>query len=236
MNTSTIILGTALVVLIIYMIFKSYFDGKNKMTDQVVLQSQVSINNEDITKPNAGDFTYGIWIYVNKWIEPTPGGTEDIIFKRADEMTLKFSSGGGMKIFPRTGDNPNMSSTGPIKVTDNFPIQKWVYVTIVSQQNNMDVYLDGKMVKSIQMKGKIAPGIDTNGLAANGIDFGRGTLPMNTTISKFTRFTYSMNPQDVWTEYMKGNGSNGLTKAAGDMNVNLSVMKDGIVSSSYKLL
>ena len=85
------------------------------------------------------------------------------------------------------------------------------------------------------MKGKIAPKTTEGGVAKKGISFGNGILPQNTTISKFTRFTYSMNPQDVWTEYMKGNGSNGLTKAAGNMDLNLSVMKDGIVSSSYKL-
>ena len=228
MNTSIIILGTALVVLIMYMLFKSYFDGQNKMTDQIILDNQVNIEPKDISKPDANDFTYGIWIYVNKWSDPS--GNEGIVFKRADEIELKFVSGGAMQVTPVT-----VPVTGPINITSNFPIQKWVFVTLVSQQNNMDVYLDGKMVKSIQMRGKIAPGIDEDGAANNGITFGNGILPKNTTISKFTRFTYSMNPQDVWTQYMKGNGSNGLANATGDMDVNLSIMKDGIVSSSYKL-
>ena len=231
MNTSTIILGTALVVLIMYMIFKSYFDGENKMTDQIILSKQVDIEAKHITKPNANDFTYGIWLYVNKWT--TPGSTEEgTIFNRADELGLMFAVDGGLKVAPVTTE-----STEPINITNNFPMQKWVYVTVVAQQKNLDVYLDGKMVKSIQMNGLITPKYSASSPTegAHGISFGRGELQENTTISKFTRFTYSMNPQDVWTEYMKGNGSNGLAKAAGNMDVNLSVMKDGIVSSSYKL-
>jgi len=233
MNTSTIILGTALVVLIMYMLFKSYFDGQNKMTDQIILDNQVNIEPKNISKPNANDFTYGMWAYVNVWSDPS--GNEGIVFKREDEIELKFVSGGSLQVTPVTDTAGGPNETGPINITSNFPVQKWVFVTLVSQQNNMDVYLDGKMVKSIQMRGKIAPGIDEDGAANNGITFGNGILPKNTTISKFTRFTYSMNPQDVWTQYMKGNGSNGLANATGDMDVNLSIMKDGIVSSSYKL-
>ena len=88
MYTSTIILGTALVVLIVYMIFKSYFDGSNKLTNQITLHKQVAIEPKDISKPNAGDFTYGIWAYVNVW--SNPNNDDGVVFKREGEVELKF--------------------------------------------------------------------------------------------------------------------------------------------------
>jgi hypothetical protein len=44
-----------------------------------------------------------------------------------------------------------------IVVTNNFPIQKWVHIGIVIDNKIMDVYLDGKMVKSVKLQDNISP-------------------------------------------------------------------------------
>jgi hypothetical protein len=38
-----------------------------------------------------------------------------------------------------------------IKVTENFPIQKWVYVVISVDSQIADCYLDGKLIKSTKL-------------------------------------------------------------------------------------
>ena len=54
-------------------------------------------------------------------------------------------------------------------------------------------------------------------------------------IAEHKRRTYPMDPEGVWDLYMKGNGANGLTQAASDMNINLSILKDGVESSTFSL-
>jgi len=92
MSNTIIILGTILVVLIVYMLFQSYFNGEQKLLSQALLTHAVGIGNKNVSKPNASNFSYGIWIYVEKWTQPdtTAGPTEDNtrIFARQDELGL----------------------------------------------------------------------------------------------------------------------------------------------------
>ena len=67
MSNTTIILGTVLVVLIVYMLFQSYFDGEQKLLSQAYLKDAVDIPKDKISKPNASNFSYGVWIYVQEW-------------------------------------------------------------------------------------------------------------------------------------------------------------------------
>ena len=46
-----------------------------------------------------------------------------------------------------TGD----TYSNTIEVVNNFPLQKWVYILISYDNNICDIYLDGKMVKSVQL-------------------------------------------------------------------------------------
>ena len=70
MSNTTIILGTVLVVLIVYMLFQSYFDGEQKLLSQAYLKDADDIPKENISKPNASNFSYGVWIYVQEWKTP----------------------------------------------------------------------------------------------------------------------------------------------------------------------
>lgn len=242
MSNTTIILGTVLVVLIIYMLFQSYFNGEQKLLSQAYLKDAVNVDTKNVSKPNASNFSYGIWIYVQQWVAPT-GEAGSRIFARKDEIGLYLDADANLKV--RVADQvvkdvtaaSATSNYSEITLTKNFPIQKWVHVGLVIDGNKFDGYIDGKMVKSIGLKTNITPGLDITGTAINGIEFGSKTNTMADTllIAEHKRRTYPMDPKGMWDLYMKGNGVNGLTKAAGSMNVNLSVLKDGVESSKIAL-
>lgn len=234
MSNITIILGTVLVVLIVYMLYQSYFDGEQKLLSRALLKDAVDVVIENISTPNASNFSYGIWIYVQQWVEPGSAEKDKRIFARKDELGLYLDGNATLKV--RFADvagkdvmmNRNYSD---IILTNNFPIQKWVHVGLVVDGNKFDGYIDGKMVKSIGLSGTgIAPSI------TNGILFGKeNTMASTLMIAEHKRRTYPMDPTGMWELYMKGNGVNGLTKTSGTMNVNLSILKDGVESSKLAL-
>jgi len=230
MNNTTIFLGTALVVIIIYVLYQSYFDGEQKLATQTKLSEAVTVAAANVAKPGNSIFTYSIWIYVNKLTNDTA------IFNRESELGLKLSSNASLTLPYYLGGSANAEAP-EITLTDNFPLQKWVHVGIVVDNKVMDAYIDGKMVKSIALTGLIQPQAP-GGQGTHGIIYGApdtNVTAQNTYIAEFKRITYALDPKGVWDLYTKGNGVSSLTKAASTMNVNLSILKDGVETSNFKV-
>jgi len=237
MSTTTIILGTVLVVLIIYMLFQSYFDGEQKLLNQAYLKDIADVTS--IATSNASNFSYGIWIYVTQWISPDDTEEKTRIFARDDELGLyleqngtlsvRFADVGGKRVI--TGNNSQDYTR--VILTDNFPLQKWVHIGMVVDGKKFDGYIDGKMVKSIELQNNITPSIISTPFP---IKFGtQNSMSATLMIAEHKRRTYPMDPQGMWDLYMKGNGTNGLLQGASNMNVNLSILKDGVESSKFPL-
>ena len=242
MSNTTIILGTVLVVLIVYMLFQSYFDGEQKLVSQTLL-AKAPDDTYDISKPNQSNFSYGVWIYVSQWKAPTTAEDNMRIFARNDELGLYLEGDSSLTVRLSDMNSPGIirgkvdKNYTKIVLTDNFPLQKWVHVGLVVDGKKFDGYIDGKMVKSIGLNYKIQPAIDGEGKASKKLEFGTGnSMADKLMIAQHKRRTYPMDPKAMWDLYMAGNGVNGLTKAASEMNVNLSILKDGVVSSKFSLL
>lgn len=220
MNYTIIILGSVLVVLIIFMLFRSYFDGKQSLVSQTKLSNMVDVTS--VSKPNASILSYSIFVHIGQW---TNSADPQTLFERDTELKVYFTNGAGLKVKVYDDDTPS-----DIVVTNNFPIQKWVHIGIVIDNNIMDVYLDGKMVKSVQLKSVISPTEESD------IGYGKtSAIADNTHIAEHKRLTYAADPKEMWDLYMEGTGMGSLTQAASEMNVNLSILKDGVESSKISL-
>lgn len=233
MNIVIIVLGVVLLVVILYLIFQSWFSGKTTLDSENHLAQPInSISASELNTPDASRFTYSIWVYVNSWNTTSP----KIIFARPyDTMlylddntsTLKLDIGN-----PEISDNTdNNTYLETIEVTNNFPLQKWVCVLVSVDNNIVDIYLDGKMVKSVFIGNSVNPPFQ--GLQSNSsIVFGSG---WDCYISRFQRTIKPTDPKSAWDIYMEGNGGSTLGKALGNINVNISVMKDNVETSKFSL-
>ncbi len=220
MDPGTIILGVLLVLVIVYMIFQSYFSGKTALTNQISYNSSPpDIESSKIAAPDAIRFSYTIWVYVNNWNTEK----EKVIFNRANEMKLYLDSNKS-KLLCKVGND------GAITVTNNFPIQKWVCITVSLDERIVDLYLDGKLVKSVQTSGLGSS--DT--YANSNIEF-TGEGSWDGTFSKFERRPDVTDPHGAWEKYMEGNGGSTLSRALGNYNVNLSILKDNVATSQFTL-
>jgi len=121
------------------------------------------------------------------------------------------------------------SGTQTVKITDNFPVQKWVYITLSCDNTIVDAYLDGKLVNSTQLsKSPKTPGTPSS----NPMKLGTG---FNAYVSGFTSWGSPMGPQEVWNNYMSGNGSSAISRFFSSYNVDVAVSKDNVEQNKYRL-
>jgi hypothetical protein len=117
--------------------------------------------------------------------------------------------------------------TPDITITSNFPIQKWTYIVVNVDGNFVDLYLDGKLVKSIKLL--CTP---TSPAKSDNIELGTG---FDALVADFKRWSTPLTPQDVWTNYMSGNGGNSLKKALSAYGMNVALIKDDVEQTKFAL-
>lgn len=238
MNTTVIVLGTILLLVILYMIFQDYFTGKTKLTDEKSLMTDLPvISGGDLSQPNSTLVTYSIWLYVNSWDTTV---NKPIISRKGDvnlwldtqSSTLKLNVGGDHSSYNGTIQSiPSSDTTGNTQqiydITNNFPLQKWTCILVSVDNKIIDVYLDGKLVKSIENTTTI------NSDASQSIKIG-GNL-WDGHIARFERQPKVTDPAGAYDKYSEGAGSGSLSKALGNFNINLSILKDNVETSRFAL-
>lgn len=224
MNLSYIILGVIIIILL-YGLYVNYFT-----TNKTSLSTQTSLNTAAIPgititdAPTTSRYAYGIWVYVNTWnnnnIKP--------LFSRPGQISV-YLDNTTPTLYCDISQNctNNNTPTQKMSITQNFPIQKWTYITVNVDNKFVDMYLDGKLVKSIQMTcTQTTPPKDA-------LMFLGGGQANDILVSRFHRWSVPLSPQDVWSEYMKGNG---ISKTMSTYGVRMSVLKDSVEQTNIKLL
>ena len=229
MNPVIIGLGVVLVVIIVYMIFGNYLTGTTSVAkEQDMTKSIAAITADQLSVPDAQRYSYGLWIYVNAWpktLNATGGVISTPIFTRENDMDLQLTGTTGtlvLVVYKGTSSSANKE----IQITNNFPLQKWTYITISKDNTTVDLYLDGKLVKSVAIETTHKPD------ATSPINFGL-VKDGSAFLAKFTRRPRVADPQSVWNDYMGGSGTG--TAGNGKLNVNLSLLKDNVETSKFAI-
>ena len=224
MDYLIVFLGTLLVVIIVYMLYTNYFSSTTQLSGEIDMKDKpADITVDKLTRPDASRYAYNIWIYIDKPLSSTAASPSKI-FDRANDLGL-FLDGNTSNLTLRLHRGRNTPANDvTYQLSNNFPLQKWVYITISVDNSMIDMYLDGKLVKSV-----IAEAISTVSHrpdAVSGITFG---LNPGAYMTKFNRTLTPSDPQTAWSTYMDGSGSKmGLGNLANRYNVDLSIMKDSL--------
>ena len=239
MNMSAIVLGVVLVVFGygLYLYWKS---RNAPLTNGTTL----NIVNPDITvaaslKPESSRYTYSVWINANTW----DNTTAKPIFTRMASASPAANALPQISLylhdttptlFATIGSSAASPVPPPIVITDAFPLQKWTHVMVSVDNSYVDMYLDGKLVKSVKLSYiPMAPASTTTpirvGKGANG-------TPVSSDIflAKLQLWSMPFSPQEAWNEYMKGNSSSmfgGLLA----YSATFSLSKDNTVTNTVTL-
>jgi hypothetical protein len=214
MNYVLIILGVILLVAL-YFLYVLLLGQNTVVASKVYLKggipSQVASN---LTKYSSANFNYSLWIYVNT-VPIEANGTK--IFS-AQGFTLKIDS--KMNLLLATDLFP---TSNPIIISNNFPLQRWEYVIISVSSSLLDIYLDGKLLKSLQLSA--APPVLR---ATDQISFG----DMDAFLAAFQRNPVVMDPQTAWNNYVSGNANNFKLSNYG---ASMTLSKDNVTQHQFVL-
>ena len=154
-------------------------------------------------------------------VDPCPSVVLD-----ATENNLIIS----MACFPGEGSSStsgNLTSVVQTCNVSNIAIQRWVNLTISVYGRSMDVYIDGKLVKTC-----LLPGVANINNSANIYVTPMGGFSGWT--SKFQYYPNPLNPQEAWNIYTNG-FSSWYSNMFSSYNVQISLVENGKTKSSLTL-
>jgi len=249
MNPLTILIVIVVIVLIVmfirYLLVDPYTlqniqSGKDTST---ISASSLAKNGE----AEASNFAYSVWFYVNDW-NYRYGEPKIILGRMGATSTDNQGSIPGISginpcpaivlgpvennvavslaCYPgaeqTTSAEPNKTIIHTCMVA-NIPIQKWVNLVVSVYGRSMDLYIDGKLVRTCLLPGtaQINSDADLHITPRGGFD---GWT------SKIQYYPNALNPQEVWNIYSAGY-SNGLSMF-GTYQIQVSVMENGNEKSS----
>jgi hypothetical protein len=108
----------------------------------------------------------------------------------------------------------------------NVPIQKWVNLVVSVYGRSMDIYIDGKLVRTC-----LLPGVASVNNSANVYVTPSGGFEGWT--SKFQYYPNSINPQEAWNIYTKGYSS--MSSMFSSYQVQLALVENGKTQSSITI-
>ena len=204
-------------------------DAKFQQTiDATKLASDTGTNN----------YTYAVWMYIDNWNyrygepkvvfgrtdsssqgEPNPSPSV-ILGAMQNDLTISVTT------YPKkTGGSPMIHNC----VIRNVPLQKWTCLLISLYGRSLDVYLDGKLVRTCVLPGvakvnktapvKLTPDGGFDGFTA-----------------KFMYFDQPTNPQEAWNIYKDGFASGGsLGNFFDKYKIKVAFLEDNVEQGSLEI-
>lgn len=128
----------------------------------------------------------------------------------------------------------NEATNNPPCIIDGIPIQKWVNIIVSLYQQTLDVYLEGKLVKTC-----VIPGIAimNNNAPIMITPKQSAILPggFSGWTSSFRYMSYASNPQEAYNIYKDGFGGSILANALSKYRLRFSLIKDNKESGGFEI-
>ena len=220
MDILTIFLGVLLVVIIFYFTFNS---GEQELSKKLDLgQPQTNISGKSLDQPASAKYSYEMWLYVYQY---ESSGEKYIISRKGSTDTTKnigIKIGGNgqpqLKLeYESAANATNATNATNVVITNNLPLQTWVHLIVSVDGYFVDVYMNGKLVKSFQDSSIKAPQGET-------VDIEYGDAKCY--LAKLTRTTKATDPQTAWNKYMAGNGENPFAKMMSSFGLTMTLQKN----------
>ena len=245
----TIVVVILLFMLIRYLMIDPYtLQGiQSGETASVISASSLATNGSNVPSSN---FAYSIWFYVNDWNYRY--GEPKVVFGR---MGAQSTSGSGsidgvsgldpcpavvlgavennidvsLGCYPGINQEPTTSGGTTVVHTcsvANVPIQKWVNLVVSVYGRSMDLYIDGKLVRTCLLPGVASINNNSNVYVTPAGGFNGWT-------SKFQYFPNSINPQDAWNIYTSGYSS--WSSMFNSYQLQISLVENGTTEKSITI-
>lgn len=234
MNIRAIIIAVVVIV-ILYLIIK-YLMGHSSLTDlnDAKTTQTIGANNLDASNAQGSNFTYSVWFYVSNWNYKY--GESKVVLGRLDKDGEASPS---IVLGAMTNDlNITVTTYPTIKSkqqgnqhtcnVQNVPLQKWVNLIVSLYGRSMDVYIDGKLVRTC-----VLPGVAK-------VDYNAPLLV--TPSGGFAGYTSNVqywgtatNPQEAWNIYKSGYGGSALGNIFNKYRVKITFLENNQPEGSFEI-
>lgn len=229
MNYTLIGLGVILCV-IIYMMFRFISEQGKTVTSIVTLDGSTAnpdVPFSSLSSPTSSRYYLSFWINV-----VNAPSNETTLFKivnasGTDIVKVNLTSTSELK-YSMTEQSPGTTNSHTIMT--NFPLQKWVYVILSVDGKTIDLYIDGKMIRSENLVNlPEATKIDSKFVFTN--TFSTAVVHM----AKFERIPTAVDPSTAWSNYIAGNGGNYFSNLLSSYGATFTLTKDNLDVNKFSL-
>ena len=236
------ILITVIIVVLLIIIIRYILKDVNTLSSLTSAQTSQTISSDSLASSsssgNSSNFTYSIWFFIDDWNYRY--GESKIIFGRVTSGSgkkepcpsvtlgsIENSITVSMAVYPGIDEDPDDGGNYIVHNCGiaNVPIQRWCNLLFSVYGRTLDLYLDGKLVRTCVLPGvaKIDSSVPVYITPAGG--FSGWT-------SRFQYWPDSSNPQKAWDVYKAGYGGSLLGSLFGKYTVQISLMEGDTVESS----
>jgi hypothetical protein len=229
-SVKNIALGVVVLVLLILVVRWLMGDG-TKISGLNDAKKVTKIPATDLEQSNASNYAYSAWFYIDDWsyrygepkivlgrldndLNPSPS-----IVLGAIKNNLKIET----TVYPSSDSSTGSAHTCNVA---NVPIQKWVNVIVSLYGRTMDVYIDGKLVRTC-----VLPGVAK--IANNAPVYVTPLGGFSGYTANIHYYSDALNPQEAYNIYRKGYGGNAGLNFPYEIKVEF--LKDGEEQGSVSI-
>ena len=214
-----LVLAVVVILLLLYVIFKALTTTYTSLGTMQKWENETTLLGSNLPSNFKVNSAISIWFYIKNWVDEAR-----VIHFKKDNTTIfqvqfKLATN-TIQIFPRSG----VTAAGKDCDISDFPLQKWVNLIISFNGSAMDVYVDGKLVKSCVVDGGSKLGETTS------IVLGDATKkPPNHDVGFITNVKLKSSPiapQEAWDIYSQGFGGSPWSDILNKYKVKLSFIVD----------
>ena len=242
MSAITIVIIIILIIMLYYF-FRYLFSNPYTLQSMQNGRTSSEIEASSLATTGTGsentNFAYSMWFYINDWnyrygevktlfarmggpegTQPCPSAQFDAI---ENNVTVSLSC------FPGESADVAAGSTTvdhACKV-GNIPIQRWTNLLVSVYGRSMDIYIDGKLVRTCLLPGVANINSDSSIFLTPDGGFDGWT-------SKFQYYPTALNPQQAWNIY-SGGYTSGLSNWFSNYQLQVAVLENGNEKSSFTI-
>jgi hypothetical protein len=230
MAVKNIIIGVVVILLII-VIVRWLMGDSSKLSGLNDAKKVTKISADDLEQSNASNFAYSVWFYIDDWsyrygepkivlgrldadLKPSPSIVLGAIENNVKIETTVYASA-----------QSKSGSTHTCNVA-NVPIQRWVNLIVSLYGRTLDVYIDGKLVRTC-----VLPGVAK--IANNAPVYVTPLGGFSGYTSNIHYYGDAVNPQQAYNIYRAGYGGSGIGSFPYEIQV--SYLKDGEEQGSFTI-
>ena len=229
------ILITVVVIVVLYLIYCALTDTSLTSLQDAKKMQQISSSSLGSSDSNASaNFTYSVWFYVDDWNYKY--GDPKIVLAHGSDKSAQGGFGivlGGMQndLNIAVETYPSQTSTqGTVHTCNvqNIPLQKWVHCLVSVYGKSLDVYIDGKLVRTC-----VLPGIAKVDTSKDMFITPLGGFSGFTANTQF--WANATNPQEAYNIYKKGFGGSALGNLFNKYRIKFVFLADNQESGSFEI-